>query len=92
MLVPFRKYAVGYDWMIPGGFAAMVEPYLPTVKEVFFSWPGMGSYMMTAITRRDYPTLMGIYFVISVSVAVMMVTVDVLYTYLDPRIGHSSGK
>ena len=29
--------------MIPGGFAAMVEPYLPTVKEVFFSWPGMVS-------------------------------------------------
>ena len=25
MLVPFRKYAVGYDWMIPGGFAAMVQ-------------------------------------------------------------------
>ena len=43
MLVPFRKYAVGYDWMIPGGFAAMVEPYLPVVKEVFFSWPGMVS-------------------------------------------------
>ncbi|MBQ9368075.1 MAG: hypothetical protein IJT83_09860 [Victivallales bacterium] len=43
MLVPFRKYAVGYDWMIPGGFPAMVEPYLPTVKEVFFSWPGMVS-------------------------------------------------
>ena len=43
MLVPFRKYAVGYDWNIPGGFTAMVEPYLPTVKEVFFSWPGMGS-------------------------------------------------
>ena len=43
MLVPFRKYAVGYDWMIPSGFAAMVEPYLPTVKEVFFSWPGMVS-------------------------------------------------
>ncbi len=43
MLVPFRKYAVGYDWNIPGGFPAMVEPYLPTVKEVFFSWPGMVS-------------------------------------------------
>ncbi len=43
MLVPFRKYAVGYDWMIRGGFTAMVEPYLPTVKEVFFSWPGMVS-------------------------------------------------
>ncbi len=62
------------------------------IVEIVFSWPGMGSYMMTAISRRDYPTLMGIYFVISISVAVMMVTVDVIYTYLDPRIGHSSGK
>lgn len=43
MLVPYRKYAVGYDWNIKGGFTAMVEPYLPTVKEVFFSWPGMVS-------------------------------------------------
>ena len=62
------------------------------IVEIVFSWPGMGSYMMTAITRRDYPTLMGIYFVISVSVAVMMVAVDVVYTYLDPRIGRGSGK
>lgn len=43
MLVPFRKYAVGYDWNIPGGFTAMVKPYISTVKEVFFSWPGMVS-------------------------------------------------
>ena len=43
MLVPFRKYAVGYDWLIPGGFSALVKPYLPTIKEVFFSWPGMVS-------------------------------------------------
>ncbi|MBQ7178926.1 MAG: hypothetical protein IJS08_16030 [Victivallales bacterium] len=43
MLVPFRKYAVGYDWKIQGGFTAMVAPFLTTVKEVFFSWPGMVS-------------------------------------------------
>ena len=62
------------------------------IVEIVFSWPGMGSYMMTAISRRDYPTLMGIYFVISVSVAVMMIAVDIVYTYLDPRISRSGGK
>lgn len=62
------------------------------IVEIVFSWPGMGSYMMTAISRRDYPTLMGIYFVISISVAVMMIAVDILYTYLDPRISRGSGK
>ena len=63
------------------------------IVEIVFSWPGMGSYMMTAISRRDYPTLMGIYFVISVSVAVMMIAVDVFYMYLDPRIARGvSGK
>lgn len=63
------------------------------IVEIVFSWPGMGSYMMTAIGRRDYPTLMGIYFVISVSVAVMMIAVDVFYMYLDPRIARGvSGK
>ena len=62
------------------------------IVEIVFSWPGMGSYMMTAISRRDYPTLMGIYLVISISVAVMMIVVDVVYTYLDPRISRSEGK
>lgn len=60
------------------------------IVEIVFSWPGMGSYMMTAISRRDYPTLMGLYFVISISVAVMMIVVDVIYSYLDPRISRST--
>ncbi|MBQ1391392.1 MAG: ABC transporter permease [Firmicutes bacterium] len=62
------------------------------IVEIVFSWPGMGSYMMTAISRRDYPTLMGIYFVISISVAIMMIAVDVVYTYLDPRISRDGAK
>ena len=42
------------------------------IVEIVFSWPGMGSYMMTAISRRDYPTLMGIYFVISVAATLLL--------------------
>lgn len=62
------------------------------IVEIVFSWPGMGSFVMTAISRRDYPLLMGIYFILSVSVAVMMIIVDLLYSALDPRIRHAKAK
>lgn len=57
-----------------------------TLIEIVFSWPGTGRLTMTAINQRDYPTLMGIYLVMSVSVAVVMVLVDIAYAILDPRI------
>jgi peptide/nickel transport system permease protein len=41
---------------------------------------------MTAINQRDYPTLMGIYLIMSVSIAVVMLVVDIIYAMLDPRI------
>ncbi|GGP06841.1 ABC transporter permease [Oceanobacillus neutriphilus] len=56
------------------------------IVEIVFSWPGMGSFMLDAIHRRDYPLLMGIYLLLSISVAIMMIIVDVIYAYLDPRI------
>lgn len=57
-----------------------------TLIEIVFSWPGTGRLTMTAINQRDYPVLMGIYLVMSVSVAVVMVLVDIAYAFLDPRI------
>ena len=46
----------------------------------------MGRLVMTAINQRDYPTLMGIYLIMSVSIAVVMLVVDIIYAMLDPRI------
>lgn len=57
-----------------------------TLIEIVFAWPGMGRLVMTAITQRDYPTLMGIYLIMSISVAVVMLIVDIVYAMLDPRI------
>ncbi len=57
-----------------------------TLIEIVFSWPGTGRLTMTAINQRDYPTLMGIYLIMSISVAVVMVIVDIVYSMLDPRI------
>lgn len=54
--------------------------------EIVFAWPGTGRLVLTAITQRDYPTLMGIYLIMSISVAVVMIIVDVVYALFDPRI------
>lgn len=58
--------------------------------ETVFGWPGMGRMMMDSIMRRDYPLLMGIYLILSVSIAVMMVITDLVYAYVDPRIRYNN--
>ncbi|MCL2006563.1 MAG: ABC transporter permease [Treponema sp.] len=54
--------------------------------EMVFAWPGMGRLVLSAIMQRDYPTILGIYIVLSISVAVVMLIVDWIYALLDPRI------
>ena len=54
--------------------------------ETVFSWPGMGRLLNSSISKRDYPMLSGIYLIIALSVAVMMIIVDLVYSVIDPRI------
>jgi len=54
--------------------------------ETVFSWPGMGRLLMGSINKRDYPVLTGVYFILSCSVAIMMIVVDIIYGMVDPRI------
>ena len=54
--------------------------------ETVFGWPGMGRLLITAISMRDYQVLTGIYLMISISVAVAMIAIDVLYSVVDPRV------
>lgn len=54
--------------------------------ETIFGWPGMGRLLISAIASRDYQVLTGIYLVLSVSVAITMIVVDVVYSLIDPRI------
>lgn len=54
--------------------------------ETVFAWPGTGRLMLDAIMRRDYPLLMAIYLIMSVSIAVVMIVIDLIYAYVDPRI------
>lgn len=56
------------------------------VTEKIFSWPGLGSLMLEAISRRDYSVVQGCVLVIAASYVVVNLLTDVLYTKLDPRI------
>ena len=56
------------------------------LTETVFSWPGIGSLVVHAVSWRDYPLLMGILFVSAIWVALMNIFVDLIYGLVDPRV------
>ncbi len=56
------------------------------ITETVFSFPGVGTYMTTAITQRDYPVVRGCVIILAMFAAVANLLVDIAYAYLDPRI------
>ncbi len=54
--------------------------------ETVFAWPGLGRLMIDSLAMRDYPVLMGVFLLISISVAVVNFITDMTYAVLDPRI------
>jgi oligopeptide transport system permease protein len=56
------------------------------IIETMFGFPGMGRAYTTAIAQRDYSMIMGTTILFAFLVAVSNLSVDVLYTALDPRI------
>lgn len=56
------------------------------ITETIFSWPGVGRFAIDSIFARDYPVVQAIVLLLSAMFVVINLIVDVLYTYLDPRI------
>ncbi len=54
--------------------------------EITFAWPGMGRLVLDSVTKRDYPVVSGVYLILSLSVAIGMIIVDLVYALVDPRI------
>jgi peptide/nickel transport system permease protein len=65
----------------------------PVIEQVF-SFPGVGLLMLTAINNRDYPTIRACVLFFAIAVSIIMLTVDLIYAAIDPRIKarFSSGK
>ena len=56
------------------------------VVESVFGWPGLGLLAFQSLFARDFNLLLGIFFLSACLVVVVNLLVDLLYTFLDPRI------
>src|SRR6476620_653667 len=59
------------------------------LTETIFSWPGVGKWLIEAISRRDYPVLQGGMLLLGVVVMLVNLIVDLLYGLINPRIRHA---
>ncbi len=58
------------------------------LTETIFSWPGVGKWLIEAISRRDYPVLQGGMLLLGAVVMAVNLLVDVAYGIINPRIRH----
>lgn len=56
------------------------------IVENIFSWPGIGKFLTNAILERDFPVVQGTVLFVALGFVVVNWCVDILYTYLDPRV------
>ena len=56
------------------------------VSEIIFSYPGIGTTMMSAIKGNDYPLLSACTLIITVMVLEANLLVEIIYGVIDPRI------
>jgi ABC-type dipeptide/oligopeptide/nickel transport system permease component len=59
------------------------------VVETVFAWPGLGWLLVQAINSRDLPLVRAIVLVVSVCFVLINLAVDLLYSFLDPRIRYA---
>ena len=59
------------------------------LTETIFSWPGIGKWLIDAISRRDYPVVQGGVLLVASLIIVVNLLVDVLYGVINPRIRHA---
>lgn len=56
------------------------------LTEAVFSWPGLGSLIVEALNKRDYPTIQGCVLFIAFVYMFMTLLSDIVYALIDPRI------
>jgi peptide/nickel transport system permease protein len=56
------------------------------IIEQIFAWPGLGLLAYDAITRRDYPVILGVTMVAGAFVMLINILIDFVYVLVDPRV------
>jgi len=90
--VPDRKI-IGYVFrnaMLPQvtGLALSVGTMVggALVAEIIFSYPGLGSTILTAVLGQDYPLISATTLIITLMVLIATFLIELLYGVIDPRI------
>ena len=58
------------------------------VTETIFALPGIGRLAVNSIFTRDYPPVQAVVLVMAIAVLLTSLLVDILYSFIDPRIRH----
>ena len=58
------------------------------IMENIFNLPGLGRLMVVALEDRDYPVVSGVNLFFATAVVLFNLLIDLLYSYLDPRVRH----
>ena len=56
------------------------------IMENIFNLPGLGRLMLVALNNRDYPVVSGVNLFFATAVVLFNLLIDLLYSYLDPRV------
>jgi ABC-type dipeptide/oligopeptide/nickel transport system permease component len=83
----FKAAAIPILTLIGTEYCILLEGTV--VTETIFSWPGIGRLVVQAAYARDYPVIQGIVIVITAIIICANLIIDILYSYLDPRIRYS---
>jgi peptide/nickel transport system permease protein len=56
------------------------------LTETIFGWPGIGRYIYSGISFRDYPVVQSGILLVAFIFVIVNLMVDIIYTFIDPRI------
>ena len=56
------------------------------VAEIIFSYPGLGSTILSAVLGRDYPLISAATLIITLMVLIANFLIEIIYGFIDPRI------
>lgn len=56
------------------------------LTETVFSWPGIGTWLLSGVLGRDYPIVQGGVMVVATTFVIVNLIVDIMYAFLDPRV------
>lgn len=62
------------------------------VVENVFSIPGLGTLIITSVRQKDIPMVMGSIIIIALMICLVTLLMDILYTFLDPRVKIEKGQ